>query len=160
MRARNGAPILPESRIFFTARSGDCQRQFSWTRNGTFAWRAAATIWRASPSYAAIGFWQITGVRCLIASSVSGAVAPHLGDVVHEIGLILAQQFSGIVVNRRNVEFARDRLGFGASAIINGDATGPFQLAPTGELVSCPETRAENRKPQLPHLGWCKIKCL
>src|SRR5262249_2901907 len=76
-------------------------------------------------------------------------VSVDVGDDVDEIDLFVLEELFRMVVDRRDVELARQGFGLGPGPVVEGDAPGVGQLPPRRELVSGPEPGPEDGEAQV-----------
>ena len=142
-RARKTRPRLPPSSTAFSARIGACHRQFSWMKKGTPGFAARA--------HHALGGGEVVRHRLLADDGLAvrgrelhePGVGRRVGDDVEEVDVLPAQQLLRVVVDRPDAQLPPEGLGLRASAVVEGHAPGPRQLAPGAELVPRPEPGSE-----------------
>ena len=141
------------SRTSFTRpRSGVCQRQFSWTKNGMPAARQRRPDASASARLGGHRFLADHGHAVLGRQADERAVGLTPVRQSTKSGCSAcedAPRAGRIPPGRR--DSAGHRLGLVANRVADGDATDAGQLPPGGELVTGPESGPERGEAEFVH---------
>ncbi len=95
-----------------------------------------------------MGFWLMTGTPWAADSLTKPGRRERVRAEVHEVDLLVPEEFPGIVVDPRDAELLGERLALGARAVEERHALGALKLPPRGHLEARPVAGAEECEPQ------------